>query len=197
MQPNITIAGVFRPGQKAQGLLYDAIVVVCGSLLVGLSAQVRFYLPFSPVPVTAQTFAVLILGILLGSKRGALTMVLYLAEGLSGLPVFAGGIGFSALLGPTGGFLVGFIPAAYVAGRLAEMGCDRRITTTIAAMVIGNVVLYLFGVGWLTILTDVKTALITGLFPFIAGDVLKVMIAAVSLPAVWKLLGYLNIHRQR
>lgn len=194
MQPDITIAGVFRPSQKTLGLVYDCLVVVCGSLLVGLSAQVRFYVPFSPVPVTAQTFVVLVLGILLGSKKGALSLVLYLAEGVAGLPVFAGGIGLTALAGPTGGFLVGFIPAAYIVGRLAEMGWDRKIATTIAAMVTGEVVLYAFGVGWLAVLTGIKTALITGLVPFVVGDVLKVIVAAASLPAIWKLLGYLNKH---
>jgi biotin transport system substrate-specific component len=192
MQQDITIAGFFRPGQRTYAFVYDCFIVICGSLLVALSAHIRFYLPFSPVPVTAQTFVVLVLGILLGSQKGALALTLYLAEGIAGLPVFAGGFGASALAGPTGGYLVGFIPAAYIVGRLAEMGWDRHVITTAAAMIIGDAVLLTFGFVWLAILIGIKTALISGFLVFIPGDVVKVALAAVSLPAAWKLLGYLN-----
>jgi biotin transport system substrate-specific component len=195
MQATNTISDVFRPADRTCGLLYDAIIILCGSFVVALSAQVKFYLPFSPVPVTAQTFAVLVLGIALGSRRGAMTMVAYLAEGAFGLPVFTNAIGVAALFGPTGGYLVGFVVAAYLVGRLAEMGWDRRIITTIVAMIIGDAVLLAFGFVWLSILTDVKTALFTGFYPFVIGDVLKVMIAAAVLPAVWKLLGHFNLLR--
>jgi biotin transport system substrate-specific component len=188
-----TVADVFRPDERILACSYDAIVVICGSLLVGLSAQVRIYLPFSPVPITGQTFAVLMLGALLGSRRGGLTMVIYLVEGLMGLPVFASGVGLAALVGPAGGYLVGFVPAAYLVGRLAEKGWDRRVLTTIAAMIIGDAVLLTFGFVWLAILTDVKTALVAGLISFIPGDLLKVAIAAVTLPGGWKLLARLNM----
>ncbi len=188
-----TVADVFRPDERTLACLYDAIVVICGSLLVGLSAQIRIYLPFSPVPITGQTFAVLMLGALLGSRRGGLAMLVYLVEGVSGLPVFAAGVGLAALFGPTGGYLVGFVPAAYLVGRLAERGWDRRVIATVTAMISGNIVLHLFGVGWLAVLTNIRTALITGLYPFIIGDLLKVALAAAVLPAGWKLLGRLNM----
>jgi biotin transport system substrate-specific component len=184
-----TIADVYKPDQKVRGLIYDAIIVVCGSLLVAFSAQLKFYLPLSPVPVTAQTFVVLVLGILLGSRRGVLTMLAYLAEGAFGLPVFAGGIGLAAILGPTGGYLLGFIVSAYVIGLLAEMGWDRKIVTTIAAMIIADAILLTFGFAWLAILTNVKTAFITGIVSFIPGDIFKVMLAAMVLPGLWKLIG--------
>jgi biotin transport system substrate-specific component len=187
-----TVADVFRPNERASAVLYDVIVVIGGSLVVALSAQIRFYLPFSTVPITAQTFAVLILGALLGPRRGGLAMLAYLAEGALGLPVFAAGAGLATLFGPTGGYLVGFVAAAYLVGRLAEMGWDRRVASTIAAMVIGEVVLYAFGIGWLAILTNIRTALVTGLYPFIIGDALKVMLAAAVLPAGWKLLDWLK-----
>jgi biotin transport system substrate-specific component len=193
MQMTNTVANVFRPNARASAFIYDAIVVIFGSLLVGLSAHISFYLPFSPVPITGQTFAVLMLGVLFGSRRGGLTMLAYLAEGLIGFPVFTSGVGLAALLGPTGGYLVGFMPAAYLVGRLAEKGWDRRILTTIAAMVIGDAVLLTFGFVWLAILTDVKTALVAGLVVFIPGDFLKVMTAAVILPTGWKLLARLNM----
>jgi biotin transport system substrate-specific component len=188
MQITYTIADVFKPAEKIRGILYDVLIVICGSLIVGLSARLRFYLPFSPVPVTAQTFAVLALGLILGSKRGALTMTAYLAEGALGLLVFAGGIGPVTLIGPTGGYLLGFIAAAYLTGRLAEIGWDRRFITTIAAMLIGDATLLAFGFAWLAILTNVKTAFIAGFLVFIPGDILKVALAAAMLPTTWKLI---------
>jgi len=193
MRMTSTIADVFRPCDRARGMIFDAIIVICGSLLVGLSAQIKIYLPFGPVPVTGQTFAVLILGALLGSRRGALTMIAYIAEGATGLPVFACGIGPAVLIGPTGGFLIGFIAAAYAVGKLAEFGWDRKISAAIAAMFVGEAILYFFGVCWLAILTNTRTALMTGLYPFIVGDILKVALAAAVLPAGWKLLNYLKI----
>jgi biotin transport system substrate-specific component len=188
MQLTNTIADVFRPTEKSSATIYDVIIIVFASLLVGLSAQLRIYLPISPVPITAQTFAVLVLGILLGSRRGGLAMLAYLVEGILGLPVFAAGVGLPVILGPTGGYLVGFVAAAYLVGRLAEMGWDRHIITTIAAMLAGEIVLYTFGVCWLAMLTNIRTALTVGLYPFVVGDILKVALAAAVLPAGWMLV---------
>lgn len=193
MQTTNTVADIFRPDERTSAVIYDAIIVICGSLLVGLSARIRIYLPFSPVPITGQTFAVLMLGTLLGSRRGGLAMLVYLVEGLMGLPVFASGVGFAALLGPAGGYLVGFVPAAYLVGWLAEKDWDRRVLTTIAAMIIGDAVLLTFGFIWLAVLTSVRTAFLTGVCPFIVGDILKVAFAAAVLPAGWKLLTRLNM----
>jgi biotin transporter BioY len=193
MQMTNTIADIFRPCDRVRGIIFDAIIVICGSLLVGLSAQIKVYLPISPVPVTGQTFAVLMLGALLGSKRGVLAIIAYLAEGAAGLPVFAGGIGLATFIGPTGGYLLGFIAAAYTVGRLAEMGWDRRIITTVAVMFAGEIVLYTFGVCWLAIMTNIRSAFVFGLCPFIVGDILKVVLAAAVLPAGWKLLNYLKM----
>jgi biotin transporter BioY len=190
-----TVVDVFRPDEKISAGFYDAIVIICGALILGLSAQVKVYLPISPVPITGQTFAVLMLAALLGSRRGVLAILAYLAEGVLGLPVFAGGIGLAVLIGPTGGYLVGFIAVAYLVGRLAEMGWDRRVSTTIAAMLAGEIVLYTFGVCWLAIITNIRTALTVGLYPFIVGDILKVILAAAVLPAGWKLLDYLKTKR--
>ena len=193
MQMTSTAADIFRPNEKISAIIYDSLVILCGSLLVALSARIRFYLPFSPVPITGQTFAVLMLGAFLGSRRGGLTMLAYLAEGLMGLPVFTATAGLAALLGPTGGYLVGFVFAAYIVGRLAERGWDRHILTAVAAMIIGDAVLLTFGFVWLAVLTSVKTAFIAGFVSFIPGDLLKIAIAAVTLPAGWKLLARLNV----
>jgi len=187
-----TVVDVFRPDEKVSAILYDAIVVICGSLILCLSAQVKVYLPISPVPITGQTFAVLMLAALLGSRLGVLAIIAYLMEGVAGLPVFVGGIGLSALIGPTGGYLMGFVAVAYVVGKLAEMGWDRRVSTTILAMLAGEFVLYTFGVCWLAVMTNIRTALVIGLYPFIVGDILKTALAAAVLPAGWKLLDYLK-----
>jgi biotin transporter BioY len=192
-----TVVDIFRPDEKVSAGLYDAIVVICGSLILCISAQVKVYLPISPVPITGQTFAVLMLAALLGSKLGVLAIIAYLAEGVAGLPVFAGGMGLAVLIGPTGGYLVGFIAVAYVVGRLAEMGWDRRVSTTIVAMLAGEIVLYTFGVCWLAIMTNIRTALVIGLYPFIVGDILKIALAAAVLPAGWKLLNYPKIKSTR
>jgi biotin transporter BioY len=188
-----TVVDVFRPDEKISTVLYDAIVIICGSLILGFSSQIKVYLPISPVPITGQTFAVLMLAALLGSKRGVLAIIAYLVEGILGLPVFAGGMGPATLIGPTGGYLVGFVAVAYVVGRLAEMGWDKRVSTTVAAMLAGEIVLYAFGVCWLAIMTNIRIALAVGLYPFIVGDILKVVLAAAVLPAGWKLLNYLKI----
>jgi biotin transport system substrate-specific component len=191
---NATVADLLRPCEKKWAGFYDIALIVGGSLLIGLCAQVKILLPFGPVPVTGQTFAVLMIGALFGARRGCLAVLAYLAEGVAGLPVFAYGAGVFELLGPTGGYLVGFIPAVYITGLLAEKGWDRQVGTTVLAMVFGNVVIYAFGLLWLCWLMGLsKTVFTMGLYPFIIGDLLKIMLAAVLLPSGWKVLGYLGL----
>ncbi len=189
MVTHTTVAGLFRPSDRVYAAVYDLILVVCGSVLIAVCAHVKFLLPISVVPVTGQTFAVLMLGALLGSRRAVLCVLAYLAEGAAGLPVFAAAAGPAALFGPTGGYLAGFIPAAYITGRLAEAGWDRRPAQTVLAMTLGNLAIYACGVGWLSILVGVKSAVLTGVIPFIPGDTLKILLAAAILPTGWKLIG--------
>ena len=184
-----TYADVLRPSIKKYAFLYDAALVIGLSLFIGLSAQVVIRLPFSPVPVSGQTLAVLLTGALLGSRRGALAVIAYLAEGLAGLPVFAGGAaGLAYALGPTGGYLLGFVAGAFVTGWLAERGWDRRIGTTALAMLAGNLAIYAFGVSWLAVLFGAGKALSLGFYPFAVGDLFKVVLAAALLPAGWRLI---------
>ncbi|MHC4119532.1 MAG: biotin transporter BioY [Planctomycetota bacterium] len=189
MLANITVADLLRPCEKRRAGFYDFTMIVAGSLLIGLCAQIKIH-PFGPVPITGQTFAVLMIGALLGARRGSLAVLAYLAQGLAGLPVFAVVSGPLAFFGPTGGYLAGFVPAAYVTGLLAEKGWDRQIGTTVLAMALGNVVIYAFGLLWLCCLIGVsKTVLTTGLLPFLGGDILKIVLVAILLPSAWKLLG--------
>lgn len=184
----LTIAEVFRPGAKRSALIYDFTLILAGSVLIAISAQLAVWVPFSPVPVTGQTFAVLMIGALFGARRGGLCVLAYLTEGLAGLPVFAGGAGGIAwLIGPTGGYLLGFIAAAVLVGWLAEHGWDRKIWTTVIAMLAGNICIYTFGLLWLTVLM-VDNKFRIGVYPFIAGDVAKTILAALLLPAGWKVL---------
>ena len=186
---NATYADVLRPCDKKLAGFYDAGLIVCGSLLIGLCAQIAVWFPFSLVPVTGQTFAVLMIGALLGRRRGSLAVIAYIIEGTAGLPVFAlGRSGFAVLAGPTGGYLVGFIAAAWVTGWLAEKGWDRRVWTTVLAMLLGSVCIYAFGLLWLSCLVGIKKAPALGLYPFIVGDILKIILAAMVLPLGWKLL---------
>ncbi|MHC4458307.1 MAG: biotin transporter BioY [Planctomycetota bacterium] len=194
MLANVTIADVFMPTEKKGAVFYNIALIVAGSILIALCAQLSFWLPGSAVPVTGQTFAVLMIGALFGARRGCLTVLAYIAEGLAGLPVFAGGgSGFAWLLGPTGGYLVGFIAAAYLVGLLARKGWDRRVWTTILAMIFGNIIIYAFGLIWLSSLTGAgKAVLAQGLYPFIVGDLLKIALAAILLPSGWKLLSIIK-----
>ncbi|WP_448605437.1 biotin transporter BioY [Thermoflexus hugenholtzii] len=178
---------------RAQQRLADAVLILGGSLLTALMARVEIPLPFTPVPITGQTFAVLLVGAALGSRRGALSMAVYLLEGALGLPVFAGGAaGLARLRGPTGGYLIGFIAAAFVTGWLAERGWDRRPATTALAMLAGNAVIYLFGLPWLARFVGgflgPKGALALGLLPFVPGDLLKLLLATFAFPSAWLLV---------
>ena len=169
--------------------LRDALLVVTGSLLVAALAQVAIpLLPFTPVPITGQTFAVLLVGAALGSKRGAASLGLYTVEGALGLPFFAGGKG--GLNGATVGYLIGFIAAAFVIGLLAERGMDRSFRTSILPFLAGTVVIYLFGATWLAVSFHMSPAVAfeKGVAPFLVGDAIKLVLAGAALPAAWKLV---------
>lgn len=172
-----------------KGLLRDVALVIGFACLTALCAQISFWI--GPVPVSGQTFAVLLCGALLGSKRGALSQLSYLAIGATGIPFWfalGGAPGIARLMGPTGGYLFGFVAAAFVVGWLAERGWDRRVWTAIVAMIAGSVVIYLFGLSWLSLYIPKDKLLQAGLYPFVIGDLLKIVLAAIALPSGWLLL---------
>lgn len=172
------------------GVAREFVLVLGGSLLIALAAQLQIVLPFSPVPVTGQTFAVLLLAALYGSKRGPATVITYITLGVLDLPVFAGGAaGMTRLLGPTAGYLIGFVVAAFVVGWLSERGWDRKPWTTAVSMVFGNIVIYIVGITWLSRFIGWEAVLGAGVLPFIAGDGLKIALATVLLPTGWRVIG--------
>jgi biotin transport system substrate-specific component len=165
--------------------------LVAGVALLALLAQVEVRLPIGPVPITGQTLGVLLVGAAYGWRLGGATLLAYLLAGGFGLAVFSGGgSGWHHFAGATAGYLVGFVVAASVVGYLAQRGWDRKPLTTALAMLVGNLVIYLFGLAWLsTIAPDFVTTLQWGLFPFIPGDIIKLVLAAGLLPTAWTLLG--------
>jgi biotin transporter BioY len=173
---SLVMADVLLP-QK--GIVRDIGLVLSFNLIMILSAYMAIRLPFSPVPITGQTLSVLISGVLLGSKKGALSQAVYLVEGGLGLPVFAGGgAGIARLLGPTGGYLLGFVIAAFVVGLLAERGWGRHSLSTIIVLLIGNLTIYVFGLWWLARFVPFEQLLQMGLYPFVLGDLIKLLAAA-------------------
>jgi biotin transport system substrate-specific component len=207
----VPIAVGERLGTRARHLALVAIgaifIALTANLAVDLQGQtvilpgdVRVTLPTSPVPITMQTFSVLLVGGALGLRRGILAVVLYLVVGLF-LPVYAGGDsgidtflardGGAWVFGATGGYLLGFLVAAGVVGRLAELGWDRHVGGAVVAMLIGNLAIYAIGIPWLMLATgfDLGTAIEKGLLPFVFGDVLKLALAGIAFPAAWWLVG--------
>jgi len=187
-QPNATLVSVLWP-ESRDSLLRLSAIVVLGTLLLTASAKIQ--VPFWPVPMTMQTFVVLFLGAALGPRLGALTVLLYLAQGAVGLPVFAGtpekGLGLAYMAGPTGGFLIGFAAAAYVVGWLAERGWGQSVPKLFLAMLLGHVVLFAFGVAWLAQLIGIEKAWMLGVVPFYAATIFKTALGAFVVPALWQL----------
>ena len=186
----------YAGGRRAAGrraVAVDALFVLAGSLVIAVLAQVTIPLPGNPVPVTGQTLGVLLIGAALGSTRGALSVGAYVAEGALGVPVFAGGANLAGLLArpATLGYLLGFVLGAFVVGLLAERRWDRRPLTALPAMLAGEVVIFLCGVAWLTPLVNgsLTAAVQLGVLPFLAGEAVKVAVAATLLPGAWSLLG--------
>jgi biotin transport system substrate-specific component len=176
-------------------LARDLFLVLVGSMVIGLSAQLAVYLPFTPVPISGQTFAILLVGASLGSRRGASSVLAYIVQGAVGFPVFAGGLaGLAVVLGPRGGYLFGMVLAAFVVGWLLERGWNRGILRVSAAMVLGSAAIYVVALPWLAVLTrlDAPAVLALGFFPFVVGDAIKVALAAGGVPVAHGLIGLLR-----
>jgi biotin transport system substrate-specific component len=175
--------------------LTNVLLVLAGTGFVALAAQVSFELPFTPVPITGQTFAVVLVGASLGALLGVASLGLYLFVGALGAPIYADGThGWDVLTGPTGGYIVGFVLAAIITGYLAQQRWDRRFSSAVAAMLTGNVLIYAVGLPWLAekLDTGFEETLEAGLYPFVVGDLIKLYLAGALLPAAWRLVARLR-----
>lgn len=189
LQATPTFAALLWPARDAgaAAVLRAVILAVAGSALLALSAKIQ--VPIPPVPMTLQTLVVLIIGATYGWRLGGATVLLYLAEGMLGLPVFANtppAVASPAyLLGPTGGYLVGYLAAAVVMGFLAERGWDRSLGRVVIMMSVGHLIIFAFGLAWLAHLFGPAKAWIVGAAPFVIGTVLKTALAAALMKAGW------------
>lgn len=185
-----TLFDVTRPDRPALLALWLTAAAALGVCLLTLSAKLQ--VPFWPVPMTMQTLVVLMLGMAYGPWLGAGTVLAYLLVGAMGFPVFAGtperGLGLPYMLGPTGGFLFGFVAAGWLAGVLAERGWDRTVVRCGIAMLLGTAVIILAGLAWLAPVVGLARAIEVGFVPFLASSVVKIALGAVSLPLIWRLL---------
>jgi biotin transport system substrate-specific component len=194
---NVTLAparSVLVDSIGARSIAANITMVVAGAALTAGAAQI--VIPMWPVPITGQTFAVLLVGTTLGALRGALSMVLYIALGAIGLPIFTeGSAGWHVIAGPTGGYLVGFVLAAILTGWLAQRSWDRKVVGAGVTFLAGTVVIYAVGLPWLSVAlgqlgypNDLGATLQSGLMPFVPGDILKAVVAGALLPVTWKLV---------
>jgi biotin transport system substrate-specific component len=193
MSSTALVPSLVRPSSRAVALVADAVLVALGVTLIGLSAQFSIHLPHTPVPITGQTFAVLLVGGAYGAIRGFATMAAYLVVGGLGYGVFAqhaSGWDVLKFSSATGGYLVGMLVAAGLVGWLADRGWDRRATRSLPTMILGNIVIYAFGATWLAHALGVgaQQAWDLGVKDFLIGDAIKIVLAAGLLPAAWKLV---------
>lgn len=172
--------------ERAQRLGRDLVLALLGAALLTVSAKVQ--VPMYPVPMTMQTYAVMVIAMAYGWKLGGATVALYLLQGAVGLPVFSAGGGLAYLAGPTGGYLIGFFVSALAMGWLAERGWDRRLLLSVPAMALGTVITFALGLGYLSTLIGVERAIEAGLLPFLPGAAVKLALAAATLPLAWHLV---------
>ena len=192
--PMSTLSQTLWPATPSLSFVRQAILAITGSLLLWVSAKIQ--VPLWPVPMTMQTYVILTLAAFMGRRLAVATILLYVLEGLAGLPVFASGAGPAYLMGPTGGYLVGFLLAAYVVGYMAERGWDRKILPALLMMTAGHVIIFISGLTWLIILNPKALGLAdsltfayqVGLQPFWLATILKTTLAMLTMPFLWQLV---------
>jgi biotin transport system substrate-specific component len=181
-----TLADALWSPAAGSNTVRGIVLAVIGSILLTISAKIQ--VPFWPVPMTMQTFVVLVLGVAYGWRLAGATVLLYLAQGALSLPVFAAGGGLAYMSGPTGGYLAGFLLAAVAVGWLAERGWARSVASTLAAMLIGTVIVFACGIAWLGSLIGLPQAINAGLMPFLLSEAVKIALATALVPFAWRLL---------
>ncbi|MHB8084804.1 MAG: biotin transporter BioY [Dehalococcoidia bacterium] len=192
-QTNTQTATLIDAVIPGSGILRDVALIAGFACITAICAQVSFWI--GPVPVTGQTLGVIMAGALLGSRRGALSQLSYLVIGATGLPFWfalGGPVGIARLIGPTAGYLYGFVAAAFIIGWLMENGWGRKVYKIIPAMLLGEISLYACGLAWLAAFVPSGSLLQSGLYPFIIGDLVKIALATAALPAGWAVIERIN-----
>ena len=183
-QPRSLISVLWPAGNNTA--FRNVVLVLLGTAILALSARVQ--VPFYPVPMTMQTLVVLLLGASYGWRLAGITVLAYLLEGAIGLPVFASGAGLAYMMGPTAGYLAGFVFAAMAVGYFAERGLDRKFTTALTMFFVGEVIIFGFGLAYLSTLIGPQKAIMAGLYPFIPGEALKLGLGVALMPLIWRKL---------
>lgn len=178
---------------SASRVLIQTLAIVAGALLVVAGSKIYIPLPFTPVPVTAQTLSVLLVGSMFGSRLAPLSILLYLMMGMVGLPVYAeSASGIQYLLGPTAGYLIGFIFAAYFVGKLSEKGWDRTVVKSLPIMFLGQLLVFVPGLLWLATFVGFESVLEKGFYPFVIGGIVKMLLAGTSSALLWRCIGWVK-----
>jgi biotin transport system substrate-specific component len=186
-------SNILQSDKSIPSPVVNIALILLASWIIGVSGQLSIALPFSPVPITGQTIIVLLIGAFLGKNRGAGAVGLFLAQGAAGLPVFAGGkSGLAVLVGPTGGYLFGFLAAAYIVGCLTELRYERSILYTAISLLVGNAIIYTFGLIWLVRFVGESQVLSLGLYPFILGDAIKIILGLIGIGGSKMIQGLAN-----
>jgi biotin transport system substrate-specific component len=186
-------SNILQSDKSIPSTVVNIALILLASWIIGVSGQLSIALPFSPVPITGQTIIVLLTGAFLGKNRGAGAVGLFLAQGAAGLPVFAGGkSGLAVLVGPTGGYLFGFLAAAYIVGCLTELRYERSILYTAISLLVGNAIIYTFGLIWLVRFVGESQVLSLGLYPFILGDAIKIILGLIGIGGSKMIQGLAN-----
>jgi biotin transport system substrate-specific component len=186
LQPERLMNPTSTPQDARRDLLRAALLVLAGTIFIALSARIQ--VPMWPVPMTMQTFAVLLVGITFGARLAGITLLTYIAQGALGLPVFASGVGMAALMGPTAGYILGFGVAAVATGYLADRGGATGYLRSFATALLGGAIIYALGAVWLAQFIGVERAITLGVVPFVPGDVVKCALVALVLPSAWKFI---------
>ena len=186
MNNNSTLIENLLPLNGINRLIKNIFFILFGTLLLALSSKIQ--VPFWPVPMTMQTFIVLMLAMAYGWKLSFLTLVTYLVEGALGIPVFASGGGLSYLIGPTAGYLYGMTVAAAVIGFFADLGYGKSIIKCIFPLVLGTIIIFVFGIGYLSSIIGFEKAIVVGLLPFIPSELFKIALALFIIPSIWKFI---------
>ena len=184
MRNNTILINKIFPTSGSTSYIKNVILILLGTLLLAVSSKIQ--VPFWPVPMTMQTFIVMIIGMLYGWKLASLTLIAYLVEGSIGLPVFAKGGGLLYLAGPTAGYLYGMVIAAGVIGFLGERGYAKSYIKSLLPLILGTIIIFIFGVGYLGTIIGFDKALALGLYPFILSEFFKIALALALIPTIWK-----------